>query len=155
MILNNPLFGFWPVLLSTSVLKDRDIDLTNHICITKVENSSYCTNMQIGKSRHWELNPYPPFPTAVIHGSPQLTGRGTELLCNRPTVQCVGRFLQIYRPLMNQKSHKMMMLHCLKIFVVQLLSHVWLFATPHTGVSRLLCPPLSPRVCWSSCSLSW
>ena len=86
MILNNPLFGYWPVLLSTSVLKDRDIDLTNQMCITKVENSSYWAKMQIGKSRHWELNPYPPFPTSVIHGSPQLTGRGTELLCNRPTV---------------------------------------------------------------------
>ena len=67
----------------------------------------------------------------------------------------VGRSLQIYRPLMNKKSHKMMMLHYLKIFaVVQSLTHVWLFATPQTGVSRLLCPPLSPRVCWSSCSLS-
>ena len=41
------------------------------------------------------------------------------------------------------------------LFVVQSLSHVWLFVTPWTKHARLPCPSLSPRVCSNSCSLSW
>ena len=39
--------------------------------------------------------------------------------------------------------------------VVQLLSHVRLFATPWTAHTSFPCPPLSPGVCSSSCPLSW
>ena len=38
--------------------------------------------------------------------------------------------------------------------VVQLPSHVWLFATPCNVQTRLLCPSLSPGVCSNSCPLS-
>ena len=40
------------------------------------------------------------------------------------------------------------------IVVVQLLSHVWLFVTPGTQHTRLLCFPLSPGICSDSCMLS-
>ena len=39
-------------------------------------------------------------------------------------------------------------------FAVQSPSGVWLFATPWLQHSRLLCPPLSPGVCWNSWPLS-
>ena len=39
--------------------------------------------------------------------------------------------------------------------VVQLLSHVWLFATPWTAEHQAFLPLLSPRVCSNSCPLSW
>ena len=38
---------------------------------------------------------------------------------------------------------------------VQLLSHVWLFATPWTEATRPPCPSLTPRVYPNSCPLSW
>ena len=40
------------------------------------------------------------------------------------------------------------------VVVVQLLSHVWLFATPWIAAHWFLCPPLSPRVFSNSCPLS-
>ena len=41
------------------------------------------------------------------------------------------------------------------VAVVQLLSHVWLFATPWISQhTRLFWPPLSPKVCLNSCPLS-
>ena len=54
-------------------------------------------------------------------------------------------------------SHIPLTHRSLKIVVVaiQLLSHVWLFATPWTATLRLPCPPCSLRVCSSSCPLSW
>ena len=45
-------------------------------------------------------------------------------------------------------------LNSLVVFV-HLLNRVWLFATPWTAAARLLCPPLSSRVCSDLCSLSW
>ena len=39
------------------------------------------------------------------------------------------------------------------LFLVQSLSHVQLFVNPWAAVSRLLCSPLSPRVCSDSCPL--
>ena len=38
--------------------------------------------------------------------------------------------------------------------VVQLPSHVWLFATPWTTAHQAICPSPSPRVCPSSCPLN-
>ena len=40
------------------------------------------------------------------------------------------------------------------VLVFQPLSHVWLFATHGLQHTRLLCPPLFPRVCSNSCPLS-
>ena len=40
------------------------------------------------------------------------------------------------------------------IIVVQLLSHVLLFVTCGLQHARLLCPPLSPKICSNSCLLS-
>ena len=42
----------------------------------------------------------------------------------------------------------------LHLVFFQLLRHVWLFVTPWTVHARLLCPPLSPRVCSDSCPLT-
>ena len=36
----------------------------------------------------------------------------------------------------------------------QLLSHVWLFATPCTAAHRVPCPPQTPIVCSNSCPLN-
>ena len=41
------------------------------------------------------------------------------------------------------------------LFLVQSLSHVWLFVTPWTTACKFLCPPLSPGVCSNSCPLNW
>ena len=43
---------------------------------------------------------------------------------------------------------------CIQYPVVQSLSRVRPFAAPWTAAPRLLCPPLSPRVCSNSCPLS-
>ena len=43
----------------------------------------------------------------------------------------------------------------ISLVVVQSLCHVRLFETPWTTDARLLCLPLSPRVCSDSCSWSW
>ena len=43
---------------------------------------------------------------------------------------------------------------CLSVVVVQLLTLLWLFATPWTASCQLPCPSLSPRVCSNSCPLS-
>ena len=40
------------------------------------------------------------------------------------------------------------------VAVVQSLNCFWFFATPSTAAARLLCPPLSPRVCSNSCLFS-
>ena len=40
------------------------------------------------------------------------------------------------------------------VVVIQLLSHVLLFATYELQHARLPCPSLSPRVCPNSCPLS-
>ena len=40
------------------------------------------------------------------------------------------------------------------IVIIQLLSHVWLFATHGLQHARLPCPPLPPSVCSHSCPLS-
>ena len=39
--------------------------------------------------------------------------------------------------------------------VVQLLDCVWLSVNPDLQCTRLLCPPLSPRIYSNSCPLSW
>ena len=41
------------------------------------------------------------------------------------------------------------------VAVVQSLNHVWFFATPWTAALQTPCPSQSPRVCSSSCPLSW
>ena len=41
------------------------------------------------------------------------------------------------------------------VVVVQLLSHVQLFATPWTAACQASCPSPSPGVCSSSCPLNW
>ena len=43
----------------------------------------------------------------------------------------------------------------ISIVFVQSLSRMWLSVTPWTAAPKLLCPPLSPRVCSNSCPLSW
>ena len=43
----------------------------------------------------------------------------------------------------------------IKVSSVQLLSHVWLFATPWTQHSRLPCPTPTPRACSNSCPSHW
>ena len=71
------------------------------------------------------------------------------------------------RPPQWSESHQVLISQCsLKIcshyiVVVQSLNHVWLFVTSCTGLTaqcsfvlhRLICPPLSPRVCSNSCPL--
>ena len=42
-----------------------------------------------------------------------------------------------------------------EMVAVQLLSRVWLLATPRTAARSPPCPSLSPRVCSNSCPLSW
>ena len=43
----------------------------------------------------------------------------------------------------------------LAFIIVQLLSHVLLFMTCGLQHARLLCPPLSPKICSNLCLLSW
>ena len=67
--------------------------------------------------------------------------------------------------LLQHHSSKASILWCLAFFIVQLshpymtivvqsLSYVQLFASSWTTVTRLLCPPLSPRAFLNSCPLS-
>ena len=58
--------------------------------------------------------------------------------------------------LRNQSGLKMGKRHCnrLNVVVVQLLKHVWIFATPWTAAYQISCPSPSPRVCSNSCPLS-
>ena len=54
------------------------------------------------------------------------------------------------------KEFGLYLLNNCTVFVVQSLSHVWLFVTPWTVTHpRLLCPPLSPRVRSNSYSSTW
>ena len=41
------------------------------------------------------------------------------------------------------------------VVIVQLLSHLRLFATPWTAIYRCPCPSLSPGACSNSCTWSW
>ena len=55
---------------------------------------------------------------------------------------------------MNKEVKKTIFLSCIVVAIVQLLSHAWLFATPLTTASRLLCPSPSSGACSNSRPLS-
>ena len=65
-------------------------------------------------------------------------------------------YIYIYNKILSRLKRKFY--HCdnrwnQRLFVVQLLSCVWLFETPWTAKTRLLCSSPSPRACSNSCPL--
>ena len=62
--------------------------------------------------------------------------------------------MSLYSVSPSLKRSRIMLFLFSPVVVVQLLSHVWLFATHGLQHARLLCPSLSPRVFSNSCPLS-